>query len=290
MTTEFMQRIDQRHAAALASGALECVDLDCAVIERDGLSFVVQWPSTAASENKTERLLSDDSENSDSNPFLPPDPEFTVGPVGEHHVALLNKFPVCARHVVLARTEFQEQQTGVSPDDFRAIATLLSADGGLGFYNGGPMAGASQRHKHLQWVPESDSPASLRLYTEVFNEGLDELTLVAHPGLPVQHCFVRVRAGHEIPVDDAVTSMVSAYALMLNHLGLNENARGFMPPFNLLIEDGWMLVVPRRQERFQDISVNALSYAGLLHVQRPDQVETIRRVGPLAVLAATGYV
>lgn len=314
MSTEFMQRVEQRYAAAQASGALECVRLDRVVIEAEGLPFVVQWPAAMATENETDKPSSDASEGSkqvheprqfaktdesggddddsggpESSPFLPPDPELTVGPVGEHHVALLNKFPVCARHLVLARTEFQEQQTGVGLDDFRAIATLLSAEGGLAFYNGGPVAGASQRHKHLQWVPDGDSPASLRIYTEVFNDELDDLTLVEHPGLPVQHCFVRVRAGAGIPVDEAVASMHNAYTLALNHLGLRTDSRGFVPPFNTQVEDGWMLLVPRRQEKFQDISINALSYAGVLHVQRPDQVELIRQTGPLAVLAATGY-
>lgn len=290
MSTEFMQRVEQRYATALASGALECVRLDRVVIEAEGLPFVVQWPAAMATEDESGGSNDDaDSGGPESSPFLPPDPELTVGLVGEHHVALLNKFPVCARHLVLARTEFQEQQTGVCLDDFRAIATLLSVEGGLGFYNGGPVAGASQRHKHLQWVPDGDSPASLRIYTEVFNDELDDLTLVAHPGLPVQHCFVRVRAGAGIPVDEAVASMHNAYTLALNHLGLHTDNRGFVPPFNMQVEDGWMLLVPRRQEKFQDISINALSYAGVLHVQRPDQAELIRQTGPLAVLAATGY-
>src|SRR5690554_5933859 len=141
MSTEFMQKVNQRYAAALASGALECIRLDRVEIEAEGLSFVVQWPSTMAAENETSKPSPDKSENSQradqprqlaktetnggssdndnsnvsddsddsggpaSSPFLPPDPELTVGPVGEHHVALLNKFPVCARHLVLARTE-----------------------------------------------------------------------------------------------------------------------------------------------------------------------------------------
>ncbi len=40
------------------------------------------------------------------NPFLNPDPgELTVGPIGEHHTVHYpwNKFPLAARHLVLAR-------------------------------------------------------------------------------------------------------------------------------------------------------------------------------------------
>ena len=61
-----------------------------------------------------------------------------------------------------------------------------------------------------------------------------------------------------------------------------------MPPYNLLLDRDWLMVVPRRHEHWQDISVNALGFAGSLFVRRPAQIEQIRAVGPLALLAAVG--
>lgn len=288
MSNEFMQAIDQRSTGALASGALHPPLAEHAVLDEDGLAFQVRWASPDT-QTKEGPLPSGGPRDPNFNPFLPPDPELTVGPVGEHHVAILNKFPVSPRHLVLARTKFYEQQTGVEHEDFLAMAQVLSGSGGLGFYNGGAAAGASQRHKHVQWVPQLEGYASLRTYTSVLNDGLDDQTLVSHAGLPMRHCFARVLAGAGISVVDSAASMLGAYRLALDHLGLQVDKQGFVEPFNLLVEDGWMLVVPRSQERFKDISINALSYGGLLQVQRPDQLDSIRKVGPLAVLAATAH-
>lgn len=288
MSNEFMQTVDRRSAGGLASGALHPPHAEHVVLEDDGLPFNVRW-SSVDSQKKGSAIPAGGPRDPDFNPFLPPDPELTVGPVGDHHVAILNKFPVSPRHLVLARTEFHEQQTGLEHEDFLATALILSASGGLGFYNGGAAAGASQRHKHVQWIPQLDGYASLGVYTSVFNDDLDDQTLVFHPGLPLQHCFVRVLAGTGIPVAESAANMLKAYGVVLKHLGLRTDNQGFVPPFNLLVEDGWMLVVPRRQEHFEDISVNALSYGGLFQVQRPTQIDSIRKAGPLAVLAATAH-
>jgi len=43
-------------------------------------------------------------------------------------------------------------------------------------------------------------------------------------------------------------------------------ARCPQAPYNLLATRRWMLVVPRRQERYEKISVNALGFAGSLFV------------------------
>ena len=62
-----------------------------------------------------------------------------------------------------------------------------------------------------------------------------------------------------------------------------------MPPYNLLVSRNWLLVVPRRCEKWQDVSINALGYAGSLFVRDENQIERLRAEGPLGVLAAVGY-
>lgn len=285
MSTELMQKIDAVSASALTAGTLEPVDAEQVVVDDDGLSFIVRWASPTSKNN----VPPGGPRNPDFNPFLPPDPALTIGPVGDHHIAVLNKFPVSARHLVLARTEFHEQQSGLDLADFQAMTVLLSDAGGLAFFNGGPAAGASQRHKHVQWIPHNDDNASLRSYTAIFNTEMDDQTVVSHPGLPVRHCFVRVLAEPGVSQADFATRLYGAYRIALDHLGLRPDSAGLFPPFNLLVEDGWMMVVPRSKEHYDDISVNALSYGGVLQVQRHDQVEKIRELGPVAILRATGY-
>jgi sulfate adenylyltransferase (ADP) / ATP adenylyltransferase len=45
-------------------------------------------------------------------------------------------------------------------------------------------------------------------------------------------------------------------------------------------------LIPRTQERFQGISVNALGFAGSLFVKDEVQAGIVNQVGPRAVLAA----
>ncbi|TMH28158.1 MAG: hypothetical protein E6H63_09175 [Betaproteobacteria bacterium] len=63
-------------------------------------------------------------------------------------------------------------------------------------------------------------------------------------------------------------------------------ARCPLAPYNLLVTRDWMLVVPRRQERYESISVNALGFAGSLFVRDAAELELVRRAGPMNVLRA----
>ena len=61
---------------------------------------------------------------------------------------------------------------------------------------------------------------------------------------------------------------------------------GQMAPYNLLLRRGWLLLVPRRAERWEGISINALGFAGSLFVKHRDDIERIRPAGPMQLLAA----
>jgi ATP adenylyltransferase len=55
--------------------------------------------------------------------------------------------------------------------------------------------------------------------------------------------------------------------------------------FNLLVTQNWMLVIPRRAESFDGISVNSLGYAGALLVKTEQELIRLKRQGPMALLA-----
>jgi ATP adenylyltransferase len=284
MTTAFMQEVDARSAAAISTGALLPVEAEEFPLEADGLAFAVRH--VKALEKKQE--LPGGPRNPGFNPFLPPDPALTVGPIGTDHVAILNKYPVSRRHLVLARKAFAEQQSPLEYEDFLALAQLMSSSGGLGFYNGGSPAGASQRHKHVQWMPSEPGNPGLRMFRNVLDPDVREHTVFIHLQLPLRHCFVRVQAGKG--ADEAVSarSMLKGFQRGLETLQLAPGADGLLPPVNLLVEDGWMLLVPRSREHFAGVSVNALSFGGVFYVRAVEQVDAIRRAGPLAVLASVG--
>ena len=303
MTKTWIEAIDARSAAALATGALQPVAAEQTEMEDAGMRFIVRWvsslavkdaakaataPATPAPKADTPVAIPGGPRDPNFNPFLKPDPELTVGPIGTEHVAILNKFPLCDRHLVLARRAFEEQLLPLARSDFAALAELMAEAGGIGLYNGGTAAGASQRHKHVQWMPDTEGNASLRLFAAGLAGELPEHAVARHPALSMQHCFVRVRCGEGVAVEVAADSLLEGFQRACDTLQLKPGADGLLPPCNLLIHDGWLLMLPRSQECFEGISISAVCFGGTLYTRQREQIESIRRVGPLQALAAVG--
>jgi sulfate adenylyltransferase (ADP) / ATP adenylyltransferase len=290
MANNWMDSIEARSASALASGALQPVQVEQTEMEDGGMRFIVRWVSSLAAKDAAgEVALPGGPRDPDFNPFLNPDPELTVGPIGDEHVAILNKFPVCEGHLVLARREFEEQLVPLARSDFAALAVIMGEAGGIGLYNGGTAGGASQPHKHVQWMPEAEGNASLRMFTPGLPADPPDQGVATHPALPMKHCFVRVRCGKDVAVDVAADSLHAGFLRACEELDLRPDADGRLPPYNMLAGDGWLLLVPRSREHFEDISVSSVFFAGTLYTRTPEQIEAIRRARPLRALAAVGY-
>ncbi|MCO5099701.1 MAG: phosphorylase [Burkholderiaceae bacterium] len=285
MTADFLRLVDERARSALASGDLEPIVTEPSELVEDGLRFVVRSVSTLAGRSAA---IPGGPRDPDFDPFLAPDPALTLGALGAHHRAILNKFPVSARHIVIATNTFREQLEPLDRTDFAALARVLAEAGGLGFYNGGAAAGASQRHKHLQWIPSGAGNASLGEWLPGLPAGQPPLATAVHPKLAVKHCFVRIECAIGMPVERMADSIHEGFVEALRALALVPDARGLLPASNLLVADGWLLLVPRSHEHFEGISINALAYGGTFFVREPERLEALRSAGPLQALASVG--
>ncbi len=160
----------------------------------------------------------------------------------------------------------------------------------LGFYNGGEAAGASQQHKHLQLVPLPLYPGQNAYPFEgLYESASAENSIQQLPALPFKHAFrpLPIDLSHRDPAEAAARSL-KLYGQMLKHTGIEAISKADgdyqSAPYNLLMTGRWMLLVPRRQEFSQGISVNALGYLGSLFVKDQAGLETIRRIGPMNLL------
>lgn len=282
MPDDLLQRIDRTLSRAADTGALLPIRTERTLIDDAGIGFTVRWVSTLAHKDAA-RVEAAVKRDPDFNPFLPPDPELTIGPLGDLHLGVLNKFPVIDRHLLIVTRAFEAQTAPLTRPDFIALAIVMASLGGLGFYNGGSEAGASQRHKHLQWVPDAAETARLGLFTDQLPTDLPPFAHTALDTLPWRHTFVRLP-----PCGDAVSlgeAMHHAFRNGCETLGIDPAADP-MPPYNFLVTRDWMSVIPRVRERHENISVNALGFAGSLFVRRPEEIETVRAIGPLRLLAA----
>ncbi|MBK8667525.1 MAG: phosphorylase [Burkholderiales bacterium] len=290
MSDTWMTAVDTRSASALASGALQPVQSEQFEMEHGGLPFTVRWVSSLAAKDASQgTAVPGGPRDPNFNPFLNPDPALTVGPLGDTHVAILNKFPLSPRHLVLATRTFAEQLLPLDRADFEALARLMTEAGGLGLYNGGAAAGASQRHKHVQWIPSRPDNASLALFLPGLPAEASPLTLATHPAPPLRHVFVRVGDIVGQPLAATAEQLHQAWGRGCEALGLAAGADGLLPPYNMLVGDGWMLLIPRRQEHFEDISLSAISFGGALYTRHQPQAERVRAAGPLQVLAHVGF-
>lgn len=275
--------VRDRAAHALRTGALRPIVTTDRRVRDGGVDFVVRSVSTLAEKDaaRVREVMDAQAAGRPANPFLPYEPDMLVCDLPPAHVCLFNKFNVLDRHLLIVTRAFADQDDALDAGDFAALAPLLDALGGLGFYNGGTVAGASQRHKHLQLVPGPLAPTGPPIPMEALltTAGADGVV----PGVPFPHAFRRLD-------DTAPATLFAAYETTMDAAGVERIAvpAGRRParPYNLLVTPGWMLVVPRRRECAHGISVNALGFAGSLFVRTPEQMALVEERGPMSVLAA----
>ena len=279
---------DQTLRNALATDALQPIATDSTLLIEGELSFSVRWVSSLALKDRA-RVNRVTERRPDFNPFLPPEPALTVAQLGDSHLVVLNKFPVIDHHLLIVTRAFEAQTAALTRADFRALASVLGAQAGLGFYNGGPVAGASQAHKHLQWVPDGSLRADdgFAAFSHTLRPELAGLAQF-NTDLPWRHAFVSLAELDWHNPNVAGDALQAAFATACAAALLPANADP-MPPYNLLVSRSWLLVVPRRCEKWQDVSINSLAYAGSLFVRDKSQIERLRAEGPLAVMTAVGF-
>jgi ATP adenylyltransferase len=276
---------------ALRSGALVPVATDSvALADGSGVQFLVRILSNL--QRKDEARGRQDAEakaGRPADPFLPPDPDLTVAEIGDTHVAVLNKFNVVEKHLLLVTRRFEDQEMLLTPADFAALWSCLRAYDALGFYNGGRMAGASQPHKHLQLVPLPLAPGNASVPIAPLLPEAPPGALVTAPALPFVHAFVRL-GGDNGPPESAASRAFTLYSAMLRHAGMDtaepSRPRRQSMPYCFLVTREWMLLVPRSREFFEDISLNALAFAGSFFVRNQEQYARLLAAGPMTALRA----
>ncbi len=165
-----------------------------------------------------------------------------------------------------------------------AMRCLAEGDA-LAFYNSGRIAGASQPHKHLQLI----KLPMLQFTPLPFSPQLAELETNAPQrlaALPFRHAAVRLAPGLFSAPERAPAQLLLHYEALQQQLRIRSSGERVEDAYNLLLTREWMLMVPRRAEAWQGISVNALGYTGALLTRTEAQAEQLQQQGLMQVLAA----
>jgi len=290
------ERLTERTRQALQCGALQPIPTACELVEQGGVTFVVRILANLALKAQARQAQESKAAAGQAvNPFLPYDPELFVADISPTHVGLLNKFNVVDHHLLIVTRAFEDQEMLLTREDFAALAACMRECDGLGFYNGGTAAGASQPHKHLQLVPLPLAPLGPPLSIEpLIAQARYEGAVGMAPGLPFVHVLARLDDVWTLPPEQAGGLLLERYGLALQAVGLRGEAGAGgvrqSGPYNLLVTRRWLLLTPRSREDFQGISVNALGFAGALLVRDEEQRRRLKQAGPMTVLSQVAIV
>jgi sulfate adenylyltransferase (ADP) / ATP adenylyltransferase len=279
-------------AQARAAGALEPIPTQLEIVEQAGVRFQLRvlcslWRKERATAKQRERA----ARGEHADPFGPCNPALLLGDLSDTHCCVLNKYPAFAGHMLIVTRAFEAQDRLLTVRDFAALWRGLEGVDGLVFYNGGPQAGASQRHKHLQLLPmpmhpgEPPVPLAARFAQADVRDGVGRV-----PGLPFEHALLHLPAALLGDARQAAVASLGGYHRLLAAVGLARRPGDpHQPgPYNLLMTRRWMFLVPRREDDWQGCSVNALGFAGSLLARDDAELARIRTTGPMALLAHTG--
>ncbi|MBE9038285.1 ATP adenylyltransferase family protein [aff. Roholtiella sp. LEGE 12411] len=277
--------VKERTKHALQCGALLSIPTEFEFVEQDEVRFLVRILSNldrkdAAKQKQKKQTV---SSGKDFNPFLPYEEDLFVADISDTHVCILNKFNVVEYHLLIITRVFEEQESLLTVEDFVAMLACLADFDGLAFYNSGKIAGASQRHKHLQVVPLPLTPSGAQIPIELLLASAKfQDSIATIPGFPFVHAFATIDPHWASPLA-AAEATLECYHTLLRAVGLN-GVDGKSGAYNLLATREWMLIIPRSQEHFQSICVNSLGFAGALLVRNEQEMKILKDQGPMTIL------
>ncbi|KAF8274482.1 hypothetical protein EI94DRAFT_687821 [Lactarius quietus] len=252
------------------------------------------------------------------DPFKAPyNPNLYVGELkdeeeGTEYVVLLNKYSVVEEHFLLITKEFQSQKSPLDPSDLVQAYQLLRAARKTGkhlfaFYNCGDQSGASQVHKHLQFLPttDEDGPPIEQLAKAARIEKEDKPFALS--GLPFANHVRRLalpssatRAELEPALAQAFIELLDLCISTVRHATANSDAAeagggGGGLSYNVVLTLGHLYIFPRRREVHtlavsgETLSVNALGFAGFLLVKSDAELQAVTAEGPTNVLKSVAW-
>lgn len=276
------ERIIEQTQHALACHSLQPIPTECQFIAQESIQFLVRVVSNLARKGIAKKKQQDLGQ--DFNPFLPYETDLFVADLSDTHLCLLNKYNVVDYHLLIITRAFEEQETWLARADFEALAACLLEFDSLAFYNSGKLAGASQRHKHLQLVPLPLTPQGRELpIAPALAAAQFEGRVGTIPLFSYRHALVKLNPACLTSPSAAAQAMLEGYQVLLAAIG----RAGWERPagaYNLLATRQWMLAIPRSQESFASIPVNALGFAGAFLVGNQEQLQLLQKLGPLSVL------
>lgn len=259
------------------------------------------------------------------DPFADPQPGLLVAniPSGRaSHILVLNKYPVIHNHFIIATKANKPQTDILEEDDISMTHACLrawkdqqptrSSSRLFAFFNSGEHSGASQPHRHLQFLPVEDmaSPES-----QEWSIIVDRMNVRAHPELPLFYDPAFPLLHFSTPLEDGLSrsGLYSKYLLLMRaalsasrspgqpleeNLAVEKNGQTVFS-YNLAMTTDRMAICPRSKESVgvpgagpdSTVALNGTILAGTLMVKYEAEWDILRQNHSLLdeVLTSIGY-
>ena len=211
------------------------------------------------------------------NPFDPYETALVVDKIGENHHLILNKYPVQVGHILLITNSWKPQVGWLEKDDWNAIKSVNDDTSGLWFFNSGPLAGASQPHRHIQLLRRRSEEVScpredwfLNLAgNSNGNEKLGERTIAK-----------------AFNINNESINLYDVYIELADKIGLGNPEIDYVPkyPYNMLLTNNWIALIRRERDYVHGFSINSLGFAGYILVTEKSDYNYLAKNGPEKLL------
>lgn len=201
--------------------------------------------------------------------------------------------------------EYNSQTSPLTPTQLLQSYLLLLAAQQAGerymaFFNCGRDSGASQPHKHIQFLPvDANGPPMERLAKSQIVEKPDEPFTIDR--LPYANFVYRLPSGNmratsseELVLDTLSEAFLQLLDLCIASVRLIPDHPTGPPSYNFILTLEHMYLIPRSKEEHvldktgERINVNSLGFAGMLLVKNEAELEALKEEGVVKLLKDVG--
>jgi ATP adenylyltransferase len=296
----FTDIIETTYNTAHQDGEVVFTESTSDYVEVDDFQFVITLAPGLAKKPTQEEAPEQIKRPKDFNPFLNPDPKLTVIPdYAENYNILLNKFPITPNHILLTTKQFKSQNSPLSPDDLAASLKILEAlekgsksnEKFVGFYNCGDNSGASQPHKHLQFLKYPNNftpfPGTIAAGEEAFIANANKEPL-QNKKLPFAHFILPLPRDQKTLYDEDYLALAFSSLLQRVLTILRDSEKPVA--YNVIFTTKWLMLIPRSTAYYKEkLGINSAGYTGLILAKNEELNDLILKDGPLEILKECGF-
>ncbi|KAF2270218.1 hypothetical protein CC78DRAFT_195667 [Lojkania enalia] len=208
--------------------------------------------------------------------FQDDDPDFTLCTIAPNHKLILNKYCWLRPQLILHTLDFQSQRDLLTNADFEASCVVLQQIGDryMVIFNGGPEAGSSVAHKHLQIFPR---PEWETVGDEIASHNAPHKKLPFYYRLSLLQKMLSIKEIHDL------------YQKMCTELSIENNVA-----HSVVLTDSWLMVIPRKTANIQGnipdapMQGGANAMLGMEWLKTKEQFENWIVYGPMRAVAEFG--